>query len=142
MKRANKGSADDLKPQYDFSHAVRNPYAKTIKPNSRTIVLEADVAHVFTTSAQIESALGYLRDYARAHAPSELIGRTAVGESGELYGTPTKNPQVDLAAAKSGDVLAVMVSPDILEIFPTAHAINEALRTMIYLSVHARKATV
>lgn len=57
----NEDLEDDLLPEYNFdsSKAKFNPYAaQAVRRQSvRSIVLEADVAEVFTTSEQVNKAL-------------------------------------------------------------------------------------
>ena len=51
---------DDLQPEYhiDYSKARLNPYAKLLKgKGSRIIVLEPDVAKVFTSSEEVNKLL-------------------------------------------------------------------------------------
>ena len=136
MKKANKLPDDDMRTHYDFTNAVRNPYATLIKQNSRAIALDDDIAQIFTSSEQIEKALGYLLEFAQTHTPTDLIRRANLREPKPSYQTTN---QTDLATTSSDMVLSVMVSPDILEVFPTAHAINEALRTLIYLAAYVGK---
>jgi hypothetical protein len=51
---------DDLKPEYrlDYSKARLNPYAKLIREKgSRLVVLEPDIAKVFTTNESVNEVL-------------------------------------------------------------------------------------
>ena len=49
---------DDLLPEYDFdySKARPNPFVERI-PGSKVIVIEPDVASIFTTQEQVNTAL-------------------------------------------------------------------------------------
>jgi hypothetical protein len=49
MKRANK--AEEMKPEYDFSHGVRGKYAKKYDEGSNIILLDPDVAKLFPDTA-------------------------------------------------------------------------------------------
>ncbi len=54
----NEDLEDDLLPEYDFdySKALPNPYAARAL-RRRGIILEKDIAEVFTTSEQVNKAL-------------------------------------------------------------------------------------
>lgn len=49
----------DLLPHYefDYSKAKPNPFAASCPPGGRLVVLEADVAEVFTTAEEVNSVL-------------------------------------------------------------------------------------
>ena len=49
--------ADDTRPEYDWSKAVRNPYATRYAAGSNIVVLEPDVAALFPNSASVNNAL-------------------------------------------------------------------------------------
>ena len=49
--------ADEMRPEYDFSNAVRNPYAARYAAGSNIVVLEPDVAAVFPNAASVNEAL-------------------------------------------------------------------------------------
>lgn len=57
----NEDLEDDLLPEYDFdsSKVKHNPYAAQAarRQSGRPIILEADIAEVFTTSEQVNKAL-------------------------------------------------------------------------------------
>lgn len=48
---------DDIRPEYDWSNAVRNPYASRYAAGSNIVVLEPDVAALFPNSASVNEAL-------------------------------------------------------------------------------------
>ncbi len=52
----NEDLEDDLLPEYDFSKAKHNPYAERAL-RRKAIILEKDIAEVFTTSEQVNKAL-------------------------------------------------------------------------------------
>ena len=52
----NEDLEDDLLPEYDFSKAKPNPYAARAL-RRKAIILEKDIAEVFTTSEQVNKAL-------------------------------------------------------------------------------------
>ena len=138
MKRINKPQDDDeMRLEYDFTTAVRNPYVTSIEPGSRAIALDDDISKIFTSPKQIEQALRYLLEFARTHAPTALLGQTGLSEAKPVYRMTDRPKSLEVTADM---VLSVMVSPQILEVFPTRQAVNEALRTLIYLSTYSQKA--
>jgi hypothetical protein len=48
---------DDIAPEYDFTDAVRNPYAKHFTPGSVLVTLDPDVAEHFPTAEAVNAAL-------------------------------------------------------------------------------------
>ena len=52
----NEDLEDDLLPEYDFSKAKPNPYAERAL-RRKAIILEKDIAEIFTTSEQVNKAL-------------------------------------------------------------------------------------
>ena len=61
-------AAEEIQPEYDWSKAVRNPYAARYAAGSNIVVLEPDVAAVFPNAASVNEAL---RSLARV-----MAGRT------------------------------------------------------------------
>ncbi len=59
---------DDLRPEYDFSKAVRGKYAARFRAGSNVVVLDPDVAEAFPDSASVNEAL---RKVANLKASSE-----------------------------------------------------------------------
>ncbi|MCK6572074.1 hypothetical protein L6V77_13370 [Myxococcota bacterium] len=55
---------DDLRPEYDFSKGARGKYARGIATGSNVVVLDPDVAHVFSDSAAVNRALRALVEIA------------------------------------------------------------------------------
>jgi len=79
MKKTKIGSRtardeDDVLPEYhfDYSKAKPNRFAAQLKAGARTIVLEPDVAKVFSTS---ESVNAVLRSLIETMPKSEANGR-------------------------------------------------------------------
>ena len=56
-KKRNSQSDPDLNPEYDFSHGVRGRYVQRLATGSNVVVLDPDVARVFTTSKMVNDAL-------------------------------------------------------------------------------------
>lgn len=71
MKRTRRASkahdADEILPEYDFSHASRNKYASRYAAGSSVVVLDPDVAAVFPGSAEANNALRALAGIIREH---------------------------------------------------------------------------
>jgi hypothetical protein len=68
MKSRSQREADDLRPEYDFdySKAVRGKYFhRLMKEGSNIVVLDADVAKRFRSSAAVNEALRKLLKLAR-----------------------------------------------------------------------------
>lgn len=52
-------SVDELRPEYDFSYAKARPnrFAATCPPGGRLVVLDPDIARVFTTAEEVNAVL-------------------------------------------------------------------------------------
>jgi len=66
----NEDLEDDLLPEYDFSKTKPNPYAERAL-RRRAIILERDIAEVFTTSEQVNKALRALIESVPTRARQE-----------------------------------------------------------------------
>jgi len=62
-------SAADIEPEYDWSKAVRNPYAARYAAGSNIVVLEPDVAAVFPNAASVNEALRSLASVMAGRTP-------------------------------------------------------------------------
>jgi hypothetical protein len=51
---ADRGNADEILPEYDFSRASRNKYASRYAAGSKVVVLEPDVAAAFPSSGECQ----------------------------------------------------------------------------------------
>jgi len=56
-KEPNKPTVGEMRPEYDFSNAVRAKYADRLKEGSNVVVLDPDVAAVFPDSKAVNDAL-------------------------------------------------------------------------------------
>jgi hypothetical protein len=56
-RKARKSTAGDMRPEYDFSGAVRGKYYKRYQEGTNVVVLEPDVARRFKTAAAVNDAL-------------------------------------------------------------------------------------
>lgn len=48
---------DEMRPEYDFSKAVRGKHHKAYRRGTNVVLLDPDVAAVFKDSAEVNSAL-------------------------------------------------------------------------------------
>ena len=64
-KKADSGSEPEMREEYDFSDAVRGKYAGRFAEGSNVIVLDPDVAEVFSDAAAVNGALRLLAKSAR-----------------------------------------------------------------------------
>lgn len=55
--RTTRVPADEMLPEYDFSHARRNPYAERFGRDAVLVVLEPDVAQLFPDAGAVNEAL-------------------------------------------------------------------------------------
>jgi len=69
MKQGKKTDADDIRPQYDFTNAVRGKYYERYRQGTNIVKLDPDVFEVFPTSAEVNSALRLLASVARKRVP-------------------------------------------------------------------------
>jgi len=67
--RRRAPSAADLEPEYEWSMAVRNPYAARYAAGSNIVVLEPDVAAVFPNAASVNEALRSLASVMAGRTP-------------------------------------------------------------------------
>jgi hypothetical protein len=89
MKKTNKPKAkrarrparapdrDEMLPEYDFSHAVRNKYAERYRAGTNLVLLEPDVAERFPDSESVNRALRSLLDDTQAGGGRRRRRRTA-----------------------------------------------------------------
>jgi hypothetical protein len=59
---------DEMLDEYDFSNGVRGKYVSRLMNNQNVIVLEPDVAKVFTDSESVNMALRGLLPIIQRHA--------------------------------------------------------------------------
>jgi hypothetical protein len=60
MKKANRKSANDMRPEYDFASmkgGVRGKYAKRYRAGTNLVLLDPDLAEAFPTEAAVNDAL-------------------------------------------------------------------------------------
>ena len=67
-RKARTGSADDMRPEYDFSGGVRGKFYKEYMKGTNVVLLDADVAEVFPDSQAVNTALRGLAELAKKQA--------------------------------------------------------------------------
>jgi hypothetical protein len=67
--------ADEILPEYDFSRARPNKFASRYVADSMVVVLEPDVAAVFSTAVQANEALRVLAGLIQKHKPPQSSSR-------------------------------------------------------------------
>jgi hypothetical protein len=65
MRQGTHGPDDEMRPEYDFSHAVRGKHHAAYRAGTNVVLLDADVAEAFPDSASVNRALRLLIDLAR-----------------------------------------------------------------------------
>lgn len=85
-KNNSKGDRDTMRPEYDFSHAVRGKHHEAYRVGTNVVFLDADVAKAFADSASVNQALRLLLQLARTNVPLDtqtekapVIGQPARG---------------------------------------------------------------
>ena len=56
-KPAAKSAAKEMSPEYDFSSGVRGKYSQRYQRGTNVVVLEPDVAKVFSNAATVNDSL-------------------------------------------------------------------------------------
>ena len=75
--RVQRVSEDDIRPEYDFSHARPNPYAARFRAGLTVVALDADVAAAFPDAAAVNDALRALAKTAKRQGKAKSKRRTA-----------------------------------------------------------------
>lgn len=66
----NHDEEDEMRPEYDFSHAVRGKYAKRFPQDVVMVTLAPDVAAAFPDADSVNEALRVLLKAAKKLAPA------------------------------------------------------------------------
>lgn len=64
--------ADEMRPEYDFTGAVRGKYYERYRAGTNVVVLDPDVAEVFSTSQAVNEALRVLIKAARSQVSESI----------------------------------------------------------------------
>ena len=59
-----KTDTNDMRPEYDFSGGIRGKHYKAYQEDTNVVLLEPEVARVFSDSASVNQALRMLIDLA------------------------------------------------------------------------------
>ena len=62
---------DTMRPEYDFSNAVRGKHYEAYRAGTNVVFLEPDVAKAFADSASVNQALRLLLQLAKTNVPPE-----------------------------------------------------------------------
>jgi len=65
MNQQTPDPANDIQPEYDFSHAARGKHHVAYAQGTNVVLLDSDVAEVFKDSAAVNEALRMLLRLAR-----------------------------------------------------------------------------
>ena len=57
MKKSPRANGKELRAEYDFSRGQRDKYVRRAAQGTNVVVLEPDVAKVFSTSKQVNLSL-------------------------------------------------------------------------------------
>ena len=79
MKKANRNTSDELRPEYkrsDFKTLVRGKYAARVAEASNVVVLEPQVAHAFPNDKAVNTALRSRLRQKKESAPPTRSTRT------------------------------------------------------------------
>jgi hypothetical protein len=89
MPKAKRPIADDdMRPEYDFSNAVRGKYYERFRTSSNVVVLDPDVSRVFPNAAAVNQALRVLASVARARVTvPKRVSRAARRPTKRVKGT-------------------------------------------------------
>jgi len=68
MNKSEKSTRDEMRDEYDFSGGERGKYAKKYEEGSNVVVLDPDVARLFSDSASVNRALRTLAEIAEKQA--------------------------------------------------------------------------
>ena len=71
MSQARTRKTDELRPEYDFSGAVRGKHHEAYKAGTNVVVLDADVAKAFPDSSSVNRALRLLLEVAQKQHTSK-----------------------------------------------------------------------
>ena len=71
-----KTDTNDMRPEYDFSRGIRGKHYKAYQEDTNVVLLEPEVARVFSDSASVNQALRMLIDLA-----DEVMQKNPTGDS-------------------------------------------------------------
>jgi len=65
MKKVNRTSKDDMRPEYDFAHmkgGIRGKYAAQFRSGTNLVLLDPEIAKAFPTDASVNQVLRFVLD--------------------------------------------------------------------------------
>lgn len=68
--RTRPTSNDEMRPEYDFAGGVRGKHYQAYHAGTNVVLLDPDIAEVFTDSASVNQALRQLVKLAKAQVPA------------------------------------------------------------------------
>jgi hypothetical protein len=71
MSQGSTTDPDDMRPEYDFSGAVRGRHHEQYQAGTNVVFLDSDVAKVFKDSESVNRALRLLLDLAKNQLPPD-----------------------------------------------------------------------
>jgi hypothetical protein len=74
--KVGRADNDEMRPEYDFSGAVRGKYYERYRAGTNVVLLDADVADVFPTSQNVNDALRVLIRAAQGKVERGLTQRS------------------------------------------------------------------
>ena len=74
-QKVERTDSDEMRPEYDFSGAVRGKYYERYRAGTNVVLLDADVAEIFPTSQNVNDALRVLIRAAQGKVVRR-VGRT------------------------------------------------------------------
>ena len=88
-RKAERADSDEMRPEYDFSGAVRGKYYERYRAGTNVVLLDADVAEIFPTSQNVNDALRVLIRAAQGKVVRR-VGRTREKKSLAPRSTPPR----------------------------------------------------
>jgi hypothetical protein len=77
-QRVHQNDNDEIRPEYDFSHAVRGKHYEAYRAGTNVVLLDPDVAKAFTNSESVNQVLRLLLQLARTNIPLDTPPHKAV----------------------------------------------------------------
>ncbi|HET7622102.1 MAG TPA: hypothetical protein VFK39_09400 [Gemmatimonadaceae bacterium] len=72
---SGEDNREEILPEYDFSEGRRNKYAERYAAGTNVVVLDPDVAAVFSNPAEVNEVLRTVAGIIRKHGPTKPRSR-------------------------------------------------------------------
>lgn len=79
-QKAERDGSDEMRPEYDFTGAVRGKYYERYRTGTNVVWLDPDIAEIFPTSQNVNDALRVLIRAAQGKV-ARRVGRTRERQS-------------------------------------------------------------